>query len=78
MLVDANVLLYSIDVRSPFHEKAVAWFADALNGSRRVGIPWLSTWAFVRIATNPPAGANPLTPTEALEHVEARSRRAVD
>ena len=69
MLVDANILLYSVDERSPFHEVARDWLTDALNGPRRVGIPWLSTWAFIRIATNPRATATPLTPTEALEHV---------
>ena len=70
MLIDANVLLYSVNGRSPFHATAAAWLAEALNGSRRVGIPWLSMWAFTRIATNPRAGANPLTPADALEHVD--------
>lgn len=69
MLVDANVLLYSVDEDSPFHARARGWLAEALNGSQRVGIPWLSIWAFVRIATNPRALTAPLTPTEAWEHV---------
>lgn len=71
MLVDANILLYSVDEDSPFHLRARDWMAAALNGSKRVGIPWVSLWAFVRIATNPRALANPLTPTEAWQHVES-------
>lgn len=70
MLVDANVLLYSVDEGSPFHVASRNWLATALNGSRRVGIPWQSLWAFVRIATNPRALSQPLTPSEAWEYVE--------
>jgi hypothetical protein len=71
VLVDANVLLYSVDEDSRFHAPARDWMVSALNGAQRVGIPWLSLWAFVRIATNPRALANPLTPGEAWEYVEA-------
>ncbi|MCX7620680.1 MAG: PIN domain-containing protein [Acidimicrobiales bacterium] len=70
MLVDANILLYSVDRSSPFHERADAWLVEALNGNRRVGIPWVSLWAFVRIATNPRAASHPLSPAQAWEHVE--------
>ena len=70
MLVDANILLYSVDEASPFHVRARDWMADALNGPKRVGIPWLSVWAFLRIATNPRAIREPLAPREAWEHVD--------
>ena len=70
MLVDANILLYSVDVTSPFHNRADAWLTEALNGTRRVGLPWMSLSAFLRIATNPRAARNPLTPTEAWEHID--------
>jgi toxin-antitoxin system PIN domain toxin len=71
VLVDANILLYSIDEDSRFHAPARDWMLAALNGAQRVGIPWISLWAFVRIATNPRALARPLTPVEAWEYVEA-------
>ncbi|MEZ5143286.1 MAG: TA system VapC family ribonuclease toxin [Acidimicrobiales bacterium] len=70
MLVDANVLLYSVDTTSPFHERADTWLTGALNGTRRVGIPWMSISAFLRIATNPRAARRPLSPAEAWEHVD--------
>lgn len=70
MLVDANILLYSVDEDSPFHEPAREWMDTALNGPRRVGIPWMSLVAFVRIVTNPRALRVPLTPSEAWEYVE--------
>jgi len=70
VLVDANVLLYSVDEESPNHVAARDWMTAALNGPRRVGLPWMSLVAFVRIATNPRALAHPLTPAEAWEFVE--------
>lgn len=69
MLVDANILLYSIDEDSPFHASAVSWLTEALNGPRRVGLPWQSLWAVARIATNPRAVRHPLTPAEAWDHI---------
>ncbi|MCU0261645.1 MAG: PIN domain-containing protein [Ilumatobacteraceae bacterium] len=70
MLVDANILLYSVDEESPFHGAASAWLTDALNGPRRVGLPWTSLTAFVRIATNPRISDHPLAPTDAWEIVD--------
>ena len=71
MLVDANILLYAVDARSPFHASARDWLQAALNGAQRVGIPWVSTIAFVRIATHPRASLDPLTPEEAWRFVDA-------
>lgn len=70
MLVDANILLYSVDTSSPFHERADEWLTAALNGTRRVGLPWISLTAFLRIATNPRASRSPLTPAQAWEHID--------
>ncbi len=70
MLVDANILLYSVDRSSQYHEQAKAWMADALNGARRIGLPWMSLTAFVRIATNPRASRNALTPKDAWQFVQ--------
>jgi toxin-antitoxin system PIN domain toxin len=71
MLVDANLLLYAVDETATLHLRALDWWTAALNGSRRVALPWLSLAAFMRIATNPRASAHPLTGREAWEHVAA-------
>lgn len=65
MLVDANILLYAVDRDSRFHAAAREWLEAALNGARRVAIPWASIVAFIRIATNPRALRDPLQPAEA-------------
>lgn len=69
MLLDANLLLYAVDQRADRHESAIAWLTEQLNGSRRVGIPWSSLGAFLRIATHPRAFPRPLSPMTAWERV---------
>jgi toxin-antitoxin system PIN domain toxin len=70
MLLDANLLLYAVDTTSPFHAPAAAWLTDQFNGPRRVGLPWQSLVAFIRISTHPRASASPLSPTDAIRYVE--------
>jgi len=69
MLLDANLLLYAVDRASPYHVAAAAWLTEQFNGPRRVGLPWQSLVAFVRISTHPRASANPLSPQDALDFV---------
>lgn len=71
MLVDANLLLYAVDSRSPWHGPAAAWLERTLNGSERVGLPWQSLGAFLRIVTHPRVVARPLTAVEAWTLVAA-------
>ena len=53
ILVDANLLMYAANGAAPEHDRARSWLDDRLNGSARVGLPWPSLLAFVRLATNP-------------------------
>ncbi len=70
MLVDANILLYAVDTEAPQHPAAKSWLEEALNGPRRIGLPWQSLTAFVRIATHPRALARPLGAADAWGYVE--------
>lgn len=69
MLVDANLLLYAVDDRSDHHQKTALWLRDQLNGYSRVGLPWSSLGAFMRVITNPKITRDPLTAQQAWEHV---------
>jgi toxin-antitoxin system PIN domain toxin len=69
MLVDANLLLYAVHKRAPQHRHASAWLTERLNGSKRVGLPWQSLAAFLRISTHPRAFPHPLTPATAWDLV---------
>lgn len=67
MLLDANLLLYAVHEGAPQHEATTEWLTEQLNGSRRVGLPWQSLAAFLRIATHPRAFPRPLSPITAWE-----------
>lgn len=69
MIIDANILLYAVDSSSSFHEPSREWLETALNGDSRIGLPWVSLSAFLRISTHPRASAEPLTPAESWEFV---------
>lgn len=69
MLLDANLLLYAVDARSPENAAAAAWLEETLNGDRRVGIPWQTVGAFLRISTHPRITATPLSSQAAWEYV---------
>ena len=53
ILVDANLLIYAHAESLPQHERARIWLDDQLSGTRRVGLPWSSLVAFLRLVTNP-------------------------
>jgi toxin-antitoxin system PIN domain toxin len=69
-LVDANVLLYAINSAALQHATAKAWLDDALSGDARLGLPWLSLLAFLRIATHASVFPRPLSAVQALEVVD--------
>lgn len=69
MLLDANLLLYAVHKRAEQHERASAWLTEQLNGARRVGLPWQSITAFLRISTHPRAFQRPLDPATAWQRV---------
>ena len=70
ILVDANVLLYAANRAAPEHKPARTWLDARLGGTARVGLPWPSLLAFVRIATNPAVLRRPVTPKQAWQQVE--------
>ena len=69
MLLDANLLLYAVHRRAERHAEVSSWLTEQLNGPRRVGFPWQSLNAFLRIATHPRAFQRPLEPATAWERV---------
>ena len=70
MLVDANLLLFAVDATARTHDRAARWLTDQLNGSRRVGMPWESLSAFLRISTHPRASGRPLSSEDAWRFVQ--------
>jgi hypothetical protein len=53
ILVDANLLVYARVSGLAQHEAARDWLDAQLSGTARVGLPWQSLLAFVRLVSNP-------------------------
>ena len=71
ILVDANLLLYAEDSRSPFHAAARKWWDAQLSGSSPICLCWPVLCAFLRIATNHRIYERPLTLDEAIHRVQS-------
>ena len=69
-LVDANVLLYSVNQDAPHHEESRAWLDDALSGQATVAFAWLPLLAFVRLSTKIDLFPAPLTVEAAFARVD--------
>lgn len=61
ILVDANLLLYAVDARSPQHVQAREWWDAQLSGPGVVCLTWEVLGAFLRIGTNPRVFEAPLS-----------------
>jgi uncharacterized protein len=71
VIVDANVLLYAVDLESAHHEPWRPWLDAALGGAEAVGLAWIALLAFIRLGTNPSIFPSPMTTDEATGQVEA-------
>jgi len=70
MIVDANLLLYAVDETSAHHIAAGSWLQEVLNGDSRVGLPWQTVGAFLRISTHPRVTEHPLSAADAWRYVQ--------
>ena len=60
ILIDANLLVYAKFSDLPQHVRARGWLEDQMRSPGRVGIPWQSSLAFLRLVTNPRLFGSPL------------------
>ncbi|MGO1523780.1 MAG: TA system VapC family ribonuclease toxin [Nesterenkonia sp.] len=74
--IDANVLLYASDERSPRHDSAVALLGRLATGPDLVYLFWPVAMAYLRIATHPSIFAQPLAPDEARQNLDRLFARA--
>ena len=71
MLIDANILIYAHVSSFVQHKPARDWLDQQLNGLARVGLPWLSLVAFLRLVTNPRVFEHPEPIAEAWQQVQS-------
>ena len=70
IVVDANLLLYAKFSDMPQHDRTVRWLEQAVRDEIRIGFPWISLLAFVRVSTNARVYAKPLSVAQAWAQVE--------
>ena len=63
---DLNLLLYAYNTNAPQHHVAKRWWEDLINGTERIGVPWMVAIGFVRLTTHPRVLAKPVSPAEAV------------
>lgn len=71
ILVDANLLLYAEDRRSPHHGAAKAWWDEQLSGTSPVCLCWTVLGAYLRIGTNPRVFERPLNLTQGISRIQS-------
>lgn len=69
-LLDANLLLYAYNTDAPQQPAAAHWLTELLDSSEPIGLPWVTIWAFLRIATNSRIRSNPLSAKRAFAILE--------
>lgn len=67
ILPDVNLLVYSVDATSPFHERTRRWWDGVLSSSEAVGLCYPSVLGFVRLTTSRSVFESPLGVGEAVE-----------
>jgi toxin-antitoxin system PIN domain toxin len=70
ILIDANLLVYAANTAAAEHPAARSWLDERLNGTARVGLPWHSILAFVRLVTNPLVVRDPVSCAKAWRQIE--------
>ena len=66
---DVNLLLYAEIDAFPEHRTARTWWQKVLNGDELVGIPGVSLFGFIRLATNRRVFTDPLATPDAIARV---------
>jgi hypothetical protein len=69
ILIDSNILIYSTARPSEHHERARDWLNAQLSGTAKVGLPWVSLMAFLRLVTNPRIVKHPVPMADAWGQV---------
>jgi toxin-antitoxin system PIN domain toxin len=70
ILIDVNLLVYAFSSSTIQHEAASIWLEAKLNGDYRVGLPWASITAFLRLMTNRRVLPVPISMDEALKQID--------
>ena len=66
---DLNLLIYAHNDGTVLHGPARSWWEDLVNGTERVGVPWVVAASFVRLMTHRRVLSSPIGPEQAVDYV---------
>ena len=66
---DVNLLVYAYNEAASEHDNARQWWEALPNGAEIVGVPWIVSAGFVRVASDPRVLRPPLSRDAALDYV---------
>ncbi len=69
ILLDVNILLYATNSAANEHATAREWLDRQFSDNHRLGLPWATLLAFLRLSTNPRIVSRPLTMNSAWRTV---------
>jgi len=69
IVLDANILLYAWNQDAPQHSAVISWVENLVDSGTLVGLPWVTTWGFLRVSTNHRLYPRPATPSEAHDYL---------
>jgi hypothetical protein len=72
--LDANILLYASDARSPLCGPAVRFLEECVSGGEVFCLAWITVLSYLRVATHPAIFDVPLEPRQAMQNIEALLR----
>jgi uncharacterized protein len=70
-IVDLNLLIYAVNLASPFHASAKHWLESVIAGGESVALPWAVVVRFLRVTTNPRILPRPLDLETAIGVIDA-------
>ncbi len=70
IILDSNVLMYSMHLDFEKHSVAKRYLTRQLQSGESIGLPWVSLLAFIRLSTNLKTLTIRLSPQQALDQVE--------
>lgn len=69
MLIDTNILLYSVNESSEEFSQVHKFLENRIKSSDSLHITWINVYEFLRVATHPKIFDRPLTPMEAWSNI---------
>lgn len=69
-LADTNVLLYAMNVDSPYNTQALRWIEETLGQPSGLALAWTSIVGFIRLSTRKGVFRSPLPVAQALAVVD--------